>query len=299
VRAIWLGKTDHMSPIHINRDRQSLGQFSPEEVSAGLASGRFLPTDLGWSPGMEAWQFLSEFRDLPPTVQVSPPIPVEEAQPAAPLEPPWERRQEMGFLQALLQTIGRVLTKPAEVFSKMRTKGDLASPLLYTIFLTVAVGILTLPYGFLYTTALKHLVQNLPNASGYPANFFEIQPLNFTNVAMAIVLMPILVTVGSFLRAGLLHLVLYLTGGAHKGFESTFRVACYSDATTAIFRVIPFLGVLIAIVLDLWLLIVGLKQVNRIEGWRAALAVFFLPLCCCAFVAAGIAFAGFSLAKPH
>lgn len=289
-----------MSPIHINRDRQSLGQFSPEEVSAGLASGRFLPTDLGWSPGMEAWQSLSEFRDLPPVMQVSPPpIPVQEAQPPIPLEPPWERRQEMGFLQALLQTIGRILTKPAEVFSKMRTEGDLVSPLLYTILLTVVVGILTLPYGSLYTTTLKHFVQNLPNASDYPANFFEIQPLNLANVAMAIVLMPILATAGSFLRAGLLHLVLYLAGGANKGFESTFRVACYSDATTAIFRVIPFLGVLIAIVLDLWLLIVGLKQVNRIEGWRAALTVFFLPLCCCALIVAGIAFAGFSLAKPH
>ncbi len=289
-----------MSPIHINRDRQSLGQFSPEDVSAGLVSGRFLPTDLGWSPGMEAWKTLSEFQDLPSVVEVAPLLPVQEVPPAIlPLEPPWERRQEVGFLQALLRTIGRILTQPKQVFSKMRTEGDLVSPLLYTILLSVAVGILTLPYGSLYTTVLKHFVRNLPNAADYPANFFEVQSLNLANVAMAIVLMPVLATVGSFLRAGLLHMVLYLTGGAHKGFESTFRVACYSDASTAIFRVIPFLGVLIAIVLDLWLLIVGLKQVNRIEGWRAALAVFFLPLCCCAFVAAGIAFAGFSLAKPH
>lgn len=285
-----------MSPIYINRDRQSLGQFSPEEVSAGLVSGRFLPTDLGWSPGMEAWTHLSEFQDLPPVTQQIPPPPIPETETVVPPEPPWERRQEIGVLRALLQTIGKILTKPGEVFSKMRTEGDLAAPLLYTIFLTVVVRVLTLPYGSLYTTAFKYLVQNLPNASDYPSSLFQIQPLSLANTMMAIVLMPILATAGSFLRAGLLHLVLYLAGGAKKGFESTFRVICYSDATTAIFRVIPFLGVLIAVVFDLWLVIVGLKQVNRIEGWRAALAVFFLPLCGCACVAAGVALAGFSIA---
>ena len=290
-----------MSPIHVNRDRQSLGQFSPEEVSAGLASGRFLPTDLGWSPGMEAWKHLSEFQDLPPAPQVLPAMPslgIETPPPVASslVEPIWERRQEVGFFRALFRTIGEILRKPGEIFSKMRTEGDLVSPLLYTIILTVAVGALTLPYSGFYNAALKHLVESLPNASSYPSALFQIQPLNLANAAMAIVLMPVLATVGSFIRAGLLHLVLYLTGGAHKGFEATFRVACYSDATSAIFRIIPFLGLLIAFVLDLWLLVVGLKRVNQIEGWRATLAVLFLPFCCCVFMTVGIIFLAFSIA---
>lgn len=282
------------SPIHINRDRQSLGQFSPEDVSAGLASGRFLPTDLGWAAGMESWKCLSEFEGLPPVTETPPPLPVRKEETIIPPEPPWERRQELGSIPALFRTLGRVLTKPAEVFSKMRTEGDFASPLLYTIILTVVVGLVTLPYGSLYTETLKHFAQMLPNAEDYPSALFESQPLTLTNVAMSALLMPVLATVGSFLRAALLHFVLFLTGGANKGFESTFRVACYSDATTAIFRVIPY-GILIAIPLDFWLIIVGLKEVNRIEGWRAAFAALFLPVCCCALLAAGIAFMTFSV----
>ena len=54
-----------MNRIHIARNRQSLGQFSPEEVAEGLASGKFLATDLGWREPMEQWMPLSEFTDLP------------------------------------------------------------------------------------------------------------------------------------------------------------------------------------------------------------------------------------------
>ncbi|PWU08099.1 MAG: hypothetical protein C5B47_05215 [Verrucomicrobia bacterium] len=284
-----------MSPIHINRDRQTLGQFTPEEVSAGLAEGRFRPSDLGWCPGMETWKYLSDFQDLPAVpLEVPPPVTQVAAPSTVPLEPPWERRFKLGYSQALLQTIGKLLTKPHGVFSAMRTKGDFVSPLLYIIFLTVAVGIVTLPYGSLYGNAMKRLIELLPNVQDYPMGMFQPQPLNLANVGMAIVLMPVLATVGSFLRAGLLHLVLYLVGGANKGFESTYRITCYSDATTAIFRVIPFLGVLVAIVLDFWLLIVGLKKVNRIEGWRAALTVFFLPICFLVFLLACAIFMGFA-----
>ncbi|MCX6969562.1 MAG: GYF domain-containing protein [Verrucomicrobia bacterium] len=52
--------------IFVNRDRQSLGQFSEQDVSNGLESGRFLPDDLAWQEGMESWQPLSSLTHLPP-----------------------------------------------------------------------------------------------------------------------------------------------------------------------------------------------------------------------------------------
>ncbi len=55
-----------MAMIFVNRDRQSLGQFTEQDISNGLADGRFLPEDLAWKEGMEAWQPLSAFTDLPP-----------------------------------------------------------------------------------------------------------------------------------------------------------------------------------------------------------------------------------------
>ena len=42
-----------MNRIHIARNRQSLGQFSPEEVAQGLASGELLLTDLAWREPMD------------------------------------------------------------------------------------------------------------------------------------------------------------------------------------------------------------------------------------------------------
>lgn len=65
-----------MAMIFVNRDRQSLGQFTEQDVSNGLADGRFLPEDLAWKEGMEAWQPLSTFTDLPPA---GPALPVTYA----------------------------------------------------------------------------------------------------------------------------------------------------------------------------------------------------------------------------
>ncbi|QQY08045.1 MAG: YIP1 family protein [Candidatus Xiphinematobacter sp.] len=278
-------------PIHINRNRRSLGQFSQEEVSTGLASGRFLPTDLGWTLGMEAWKPLSEFQDL---LQPLPPQKLGVSiPPTLLLEPLWEKRHEVGFLQALLQTVRGLLVNPAEIFSKMPTEGDYLSPILYVIILTVGVGICTLPYSRFYAAAFRRLVHGLPGVNTLNMSFFEVDSLNLASAAMAIALMPVLATLGSLLRASFLHLILYLVGGANKGFESTFRIICYSDATAAIFRLLPFLGILVTFVFDVLLLIVGLKKVNQIEGWRAALTVLFLPFCFFVSVGAGILFLAF------
>ncbi|MFA7343659.1 MAG: GYF domain-containing protein [Terrimicrobiaceae bacterium] len=61
-----------MAMIFVNRDRQSLGQFTEQEVSNGLDSGQFLPTDLAWQEGMENWQPISSFTGLPPPGAATP-----------------------------------------------------------------------------------------------------------------------------------------------------------------------------------------------------------------------------------
>lgn len=66
--------------IFVNRGSNSLGQFSEQEVSNALSSGKFLPDDLGWTEGMEAWQPLSTFSGLPqpgalPVSRETPPLP--------------------------------------------------------------------------------------------------------------------------------------------------------------------------------------------------------------------------------
>ena len=63
-----------MAMIFVNRDSQDLGQFTEQEISDGLQSGRFFPADLGWQEGMENWQPLSTFTNLPAPGSASPAI---------------------------------------------------------------------------------------------------------------------------------------------------------------------------------------------------------------------------------
>ena len=63
-----------MAIIFVNRDRESLGQFTEQEIANGLQSGQFFPADLGWKEGMETWQPLSTFTGLPPPGVVIPAV---------------------------------------------------------------------------------------------------------------------------------------------------------------------------------------------------------------------------------
>src|SRR6185436_16523298 len=129
-----------MAMIHLARDGAKLGSFSEEEVRDGLRSGKFRPTDLAWQEGMSEWRPLGQvLPDVPaaspavePTAPVSSPVPVVEATPSnAGL--PWERRQELGFLKAFIDTVSMVLTRPAEAFSVMKSGGDMVSPMLFAL----------------------------------------------------------------------------------------------------------------------------------------------------------------------
>lgn len=75
-----------MAMIFVNRDRQSLGQFTEQEISNALSGGEILPTDLAWKEGMETWQPVSTFTDLPPPgaapARVETGVPVRFANPA-------------------------------------------------------------------------------------------------------------------------------------------------------------------------------------------------------------------------
>ncbi len=64
--------------IHIARNEEQFGPFSPEEVRRQLAAGLLQPTDYAWSEGANAWVQLADLPSL-----LSPP-----AQPVAPHLPP-------------------------------------------------------------------------------------------------------------------------------------------------------------------------------------------------------------------
>ena len=50
--------------IHVARNSAQLGIFTPEEIVAGLQSGRFVAADLAWREGMAAWTRLGDWSEV-------------------------------------------------------------------------------------------------------------------------------------------------------------------------------------------------------------------------------------------
>src|SRR4029077_12071348 len=153
--------------IWINRAGQNIGTFTLAEVQRGLNQGQLVPTDLAWQEGMETWKPLAEFAGLQMPPQASAPLaPIAPLSPDVPPPlaqdtlarvegaedgPAWERRTELGFVKALLQTWKEVLFNPAASFSRMKTTGGFATPLLFNLTMVIIYAFFTTIYQLLLT----------------------------------------------------------------------------------------------------------------------------------------------------
>ena len=116
--------------IHVARHQQQLGVFAAEDIVAGLASGRFLASDLAWRDGMAAWTSLGdwpEFRGVG-----MPASPGETSAPVStPSQVPWEQGKSLGSFFA---TIKQAITRPASLSTGRYAVGD------WLVFCYVAVA---------------------------------------------------------------------------------------------------------------------------------------------------------------
>lgn len=67
--------------IHVGRNNQQLGTFTPSQILGGLATGQFLPTDNAWHDGLDDWKPLSEL-DVLSQADLVPETPLAPARPA-------------------------------------------------------------------------------------------------------------------------------------------------------------------------------------------------------------------------
>ncbi|HET9523399.1 MAG TPA: YIP1 family protein [Terrimicrobiaceae bacterium] len=279
-----------MNRIHIARNRQSLGQFSPEEVAEGLASGKFLATDLGWREPMEQWMPLSEFTDLPQVVGSNLPPALPEAPPEAPPEPAWERRRQLGTLSALTQSVRQVLSVPVATFKAMKREGGLATPLFFYLIVSTLTSWVAMGY------QLAVVLMNPEGMLGPLAKSLSTTSIIGVQI-ISMALVPILIAATAFCAAGILHLVFMLLGNSGQSFEVTFRSYCYAVAPASIFRLIPICGDVFFFVTALVLLIFALRETLRVDGVRATIGVVLPALLCCGFFWAGAVLAAGALAQ--
>lgn len=292
---------------------QRQGPVSDSELDALIASGKINENTLVWREGMANWQPLKEARpggaggSVPPgwirctaTGRYFPPEeivyldgkPYSAAAKDSVLQgvmqtgslpagvgidrtgPPWENREQLGFFQALWQTIRGCLTQPSDTFSNMRREGGLGSPLVYLVVTSWAGGLVTLLFQALIQLGSHSAATQNPNTP-----FPMVWGMGFF-IGWGL-LLPVAVTIGSFITSGILHLSLMICQGAKQPFETTYRTYCYASGSAAALQLIPICGAYASGIWGLVSLCIGIAKTHEIPTGRAVLAVLLPSAVCC------------------
>ncbi len=189
----------------------------------------------------------------------------------------WEDRSRHGVLIGLLKTMKESLFNPSGFFKKLNVTGGLAEPTLYAL----VVGMTGIMVFYFWQILLQN---SMPGPLSHEVKGPGGIDL-FSGIGMAVVavLTPFFIIVGLFVWAGFLHVLLLLVQGAKNGFEATFRTVAYSYGSN-IFLLVPFCGGIIAAVWNIIIVIIGLKEAHGTTGGKAAFAVLFPVIFCCAAV---------------
>jgi hypothetical protein len=129
---------------------------------------------------------------------------------------------------------------------------------------------------------------------GYQAFFSMLNPESFQEelqgldiglfwmiMGVVIIFMPLLLAIGLFLSAGIVHLGLMIFGAARGGFETTFRVLAYTQGAASVLQLLPMCG---GLLYSVWYFVsatIGLIKAHRADSWRVILAVLLPLLVCC------------------
>ncbi|MBN2541716.1 YIP1 family protein [bacterium] len=183
---------------------------------------------------------------------------------------PWDHRQEIGFFQAMFETLKLVLFKPTDAFTAMRSEGGLIEPLIYAVVLGSVGAIVGLIWQGLFQS-LGVLASEYPQESIF----------NLFFVVIAAVFMPVFITAGIFISSGILHLCLMIVGAANRPFETTFRIVCFAGGSTALIQLIPLCGGLVGGIWTIVLEVIGVEHAHGTTTGKAVLAVLLPVLFCC------------------
>ena len=274
--------------IHVARNSTQLGIFAPEEIIAGLQSGRFLASDLAWRDGLPAWTPLgdwAEFRGVgvpPPSPSVGSAFGAKDE--ATPAMPSWERGASFGHYVA---TIKEVALDPVRTFAQLRD-GGFARPISFTYWSLLPAWLCgSLLYGALFGFMATVGSANLSGAPDDPfmAWIAGVGPLVAALVISAVLAVFFLaLPLFNFVGAAFTH-VLLLPWKPAGSFAQTYRANAYATSAFMPFVFIPCLNYVV-MPWQLVATIVALSQVHRIEWWKIVISLIVIPcLCVCGLYA--------------
>ena len=161
-----------------------------------------------------------------------------------------------------------MLTTPNVFFREMPLTGGIGSPLGYALILGYT--------GAVFSTIFEFVIVNL---RGSPGGSLALPAGVMASEASRLGLRFILPLVLVFFVPAVVHLALRAVGGAGHGFEATFRVTCYTEAS-ALLNIIPLVGGMIALLVKAVLIVIGISEVHVVTPGRAAVLLIILASCC-------------------
>jgi len=195
------------------------------------------------------------------------PEPVEMEKEIRRTDAPWENRNELGFLQGILQTLKGVLFSPEKFFKKLGCGSGIKEPLAFAL-LAGSVGSM---FGFFWQFLL------LSGTLLSIAKSFFGQSLSVGLIFLIVmVFIPVFVVINLFIYSGIIHVLMRIVGAGKNGFEATFRVMSYCHAAQ-IWVIIPFVGSWIGGIWQLVVQIIGLREIHRTSYLRVIIA-FLIPV---------------------
>ena len=224
---------------------------------------------------MASWQPLSQFEEFREAAPPSPPLQSGVAPSPQLVVPrsglPWDERQAKGIVNAFIETLQMVLSRPVVAFTAMKREGGLGEPLFYAIIGGTIGGVFAITYNFV-------LRSFAPFGDRHGAFTHLFAGLGWI---FLLVLTPLLVVIGMFVASAILHVCLMIVGGAKQSFETTFRVICFAEGSASPLLVIPFCGGLISGIWKIVLYCIGLARAHETDTGRAVIAVLLPLIVCC------------------
>ena len=154
-------------------------------------------------------------------------------------------------LATILDSAKRVITDPAGFYRSMPQDGGFAAPVIFVLVMAVISGLIV-------------AILTLPTGLGAGA-----APIGF----MAVVMLPIMALIGSFIGAAIMFVIWKLMG-SDRSFETAYRCVAYAAAImpiTTLLALIPYLGSIVKVLWSFFLMYVASIEAHGIKARTAAI----------------------------
>jgi len=165
--------------------------------------------------------------------------------------PPWEKKHEIGFFVAFVETIKSFLLHPAKTFSVMRRVSGIADALVYTLAIQVFTFLWTFAMGGADPSMLLPQNPELLDLLQLPDNISQIM----------ILIYPLSVILLQFISAYGFHIAMSWRNQQLYDFSLVFRIFAYATGTAAILLIIPLVGGLVSLMISIYLVFVALRTI--------------------------------------